>query len=58
MGITNKRTQYTAMLSSQLHFHNLDNNLGAISHIADDAFEQEIKEIILGYYFLHQSKPL
>lgn len=59
MNIFNKRTQYMAALSSQLYFHNLDNNFGAITHILDAAFEQEIKEIVLAYYFLNiAEKPL
>ena len=45
-----------ATLSSQLYFHNLDNNFGALTHILDAAFEQEIKEIVLAYYFLNEAK--
>jgi len=59
MGIVNKRTQYMATLSSQLYFHNLDNNFGAITNITDSGLEQEIKEIVLAYYFLSiANKPL
>jgi len=56
MNLFNKHTQYMAALSSQLYFHNLDNNFGAITHILDSAFEQEIKEVVLAYYFLNTAK--
>ncbi len=46
------RTRYMADLAQQLYFCNLDNNFGALAHIADLAREEESKEALLAYAFL------
>jgi hypothetical protein len=46
------RTRYMADLAQQLYFCNLDNNFGALAHIADLAREEESKESLLAYAFL------
>jgi len=53
MGIFNLRTKYMMRLSRNLYFHNLDNNLGVVGHLVDAAEEEECKEAMLAYYFLH-----
>lgn len=50
------RTRYMADLAQQLYFCNLDNNFGALAHIADLAREEETKEALLAYTFLAASK--
>ncbi|MFK5971577.1 MAG: DUF3754 domain-containing protein, partial [Candidatus Marithrix sp.] len=55
MNIFNQRNKYTMVLSQNLYFHNLDNNFGVISHLVDNAEEEEGKEIILAYYFLYHN---
>lgn len=51
----NQHSKYLNTLNTRLYFHNLGNNLSAISYIANSSFEEEVKEIILGYYFLSQN---
>ncbi len=46
------RTRYLADLAQQLYFCNLDNNYGALVHLADVAQLEESKEAILAYAFL------
>ncbi|MEN8217390.1 MAG: DUF3754 domain-containing protein [Pseudomonadota bacterium] len=56
MNIFNQRTKYMMTLSRNLYFHNLDNNVGVMNYLIDMAEEEEGKEAILAYYFLH-SQP-
>jgi hypothetical protein len=51
MGLFNQHNKYKNTLTSSLYFQSLDNNLGAINYIGNSASEEEIKELILGYYF-------
>ncbi|MDM8568864.1 DUF3754 domain-containing protein [Thiotrichales bacterium HSG1] len=53
MSIFTQRNKYTMVLSQNLYFHNMDNNFGVISHLIDNAAEEEGKEAILAYYFLY-----
>jgi hypothetical protein len=48
--------RYLKNLTTSLYFQNLDNNLGVIECLLDQAREEELKEIILGYYFLINEK--
>ncbi len=41
------------VLSRNLYFHNMNNNVGVINYLIDMAEEEEGKEAILAYYFLH-----
>ena len=50
-----QRTKYMATLQSRLYFHNLDNNQGALSHLVELAGEEECKEALLAYAFLHEA---
>ncbi|NOQ35033.1 MAG: DUF3754 domain-containing protein [Methylococcaceae bacterium] len=47
-----QRTKYMAELAKNLYYYNLDNNLGAISHLHDMAAASEAKEALLSYFFL------
>ncbi len=53
-----QRTHYMMTLAQNLYFHNMDNNLGAITYLVDLARQEEIKEVILAYAMLkiHQVK--
>jgi len=53
MSIFNQRTKYMMTLSKNLYFHNLDNNMGVMNYLIDMAEEEEGKEFVLAYYFLH-----
>ncbi|MES9862168.1 MAG: DUF3754 domain-containing protein [Candidatus Thiodiazotropha sp. LLP2] len=44
-----QRTRYMASLAQKLYFNNLDNNMGAVTYIVDQARQEEIKETILAY---------
>jgi hypothetical protein len=52
MSIFNHRTKYTAQLTKNLYFYNLNNNLGTVTHMLDTAEEEESKEALLAYFFL------
>jgi len=50
------RTRYMADLAKQLYFCNLDNNYGALVHLAELAQLEECKEALLAYAHLAQTK--
>jgi hypothetical protein len=51
-GYKTKKLQFAKILSDNLYFRNLDNNVGVFHHLIDAAEEEECKEAILAYYFL------
>ncbi|MCK5718916.1 MAG: DUF3754 domain-containing protein [Thiomargarita sp.] len=51
--IFSQRNKYMMVLSRNLYFHNLDNNIGVVNYLIDKAEDEEGKEAILAYYFLH-----
>jgi hypothetical protein len=51
-----QKTHYMMTLAQNLYFHNMDNNLGAITYLIDLARQEEIKETILAYALLSQHK--
>lgn len=54
-----QRTKYMMVLAQNLYFHNLANNRGVLTLMADRAEEEAIKENILLYHFLaHNEAPL
>ena len=55
-----QRNQYMMTLAQNLYFHNMDNNLGAITYLVDLARQEEIKEAILAYALLntHQIRDI
>jgi hypothetical protein len=51
------RLNYTKMLIESLYYQNLDNNLGVVTRLLDEAEEQECRETILAYYYLVKHAP-
>jgi len=51
-GFLRVKEKYQGTLVSNLYFNSLDNNLGVIHRIIDQAEEEECKEALLAYYFL------
>ena len=47
-----QKTRYMMTLAQNLYFHNMDNNMGAITYLIDLARQEEIKETILAYALL------
>lgn len=52
----NRKIRFMKTLADNLYFKNLDNNMGVFHRLIDAAEEEECKEAILAYYFLHQAK--
>ncbi len=50
--IFSQKAKYSAILTKNLYFYNLDNNMGALSYLTDSAEQEECKEAILAYFFL------
>jgi len=50
--IFSQRAKYSATLTKNLYFYSLDNNMGALTYLADTAEAEECKEAILAYFFL------
>lgn len=48
----NRKIRFMKTLIQNLYFRNLDNNLGVIYRIANEAEEEECKEALLAYYLL------
>ncbi|NOQ15354.1 MAG: DUF3754 domain-containing protein [Methyloprofundus sp.] len=53
--VFSQRAKYSATLTKNLYFYNLDNNMGALTHLIDSAESEECKEAILAYFFLLSS---
>jgi hypothetical protein len=51
------RQKYSLMLTESLYYQNLDNNAGVLTRLLDEAEEQEVREVILGYFFLWKYAP-
>lgn len=49
----NRKMRFMQALTRNLYFKNLDNNAGVFHRLANDAEEEECKEALLAYYFLH-----
>lgn len=50
--IFSQRAKYSAILTKNLYFYSLDNNMGALTYLIDSAEAEECKEAILAYFFL------
>jgi len=48
---------YNLMLTESLYYQNLDNNVGVLTRLMDEAEEQECREVLLGYYCLWKYGP-
>jgi hypothetical protein len=51
-GYVSTRQKYQLAMTQSLYFQNLDNNLGVIVHLIDQAEEQEFRETVLSWFFL------
>jgi hypothetical protein len=51
------KTEYAKMLVESLYYQNLDNNLGVVTRLLDEAEEQECRETILAYFYLAKHAP-
>ena len=51
-GYVSTRNIVNLRLHQSLYYQTLGNNLGVISHLLDEAEEQECREALLGYYYL------
>jgi hypothetical protein len=56
-GYSFARTSYSLMLSKSLYYQNLDNNAGVLTHLLDEAEEQECRETMLAYFCLFKHAP-
>ena len=55
----NRKLRFMQALTRNLYFKNLDNNAGVFHRLVNDAEEEESKEALLAYTFLHASpEPL
>lgn len=45
---------YQLQLTQSLYYQNLDNNAGVLYRVLDEAEEQELREVLLAYYYLWQ----
>ncbi|MCK5831618.1 MAG: DUF3754 domain-containing protein [Methylococcales bacterium] len=50
--IFSQRAKYSAILTKNLYFYSLDNNMGALTYLFDTAEAEECKEALLAYFFL------
>jgi len=48
------KQSYMLQLTQSLYYQNLDNNAGVLFRLLDEAEEQESREAILAYFFLHR----
>ena len=54
----NRKLLFMQSLTQNLYFRNLDNNAGVFHRLVDDAEEEECKEALLAYFFLHSQGPM
>lgn len=52
----NRKIHFLKVLADNLYFKKLDTNAGVFHRLIDAAEEEECKETLLGYYFLHVAK--
>jgi hypothetical protein len=51
-GYVQTKQKYSLRLTEILYFQNLDTNAGVLFRLLDEAEEQEIREVVLAYFFL------
>ena len=55
----NRKLEFTKALADHLYFRNLDNDMGVVHHLVDDAEEEEVKEALLAWTLLRAAgQPL
>ena len=52
----NRKIRFLKVLADNLYFKKLDTNAGVFHRLIDAAEEEESKETLIGYYFLHAAK--
>ena len=58
-GFNKKKLQFVQKLIENLYFKNLDNNEGVYYRLINEAEKEEVKEVLLAYFYLLKSeKPL
>ena len=55
-GFNKKKLKFVQTLIENLYFKNLDNNEGVYYRLVNEAEKEEVKEILLAYFYLLQSK--
>lgn len=50
--IFSQRAKYSAILTKNLYFYSLNNNMATLTYLIDSAESEECKEAILSYFFL------
>lgn len=50
--VFSQRAKYSAILTKNLYFYNLNNNMGSLEYIIASAESEECKEALLAYFFL------
>jgi hypothetical protein len=50
--LKNRKLEFLTTLADSLYFRNLDNDVGVLHHLVDAAEEEEVKEALLGWWFL------
>ena len=58
LGLKNSRDRYRHLVTYSLYNKNLNNDLGVVFYLIDALEEQEVKEALLGYHFLHTEGPM
>jgi len=53
-----RKLLFLKLLSENLYFRNIDNNEGVLTRLIDEAEEEEHKEALLAYHFLHTEPGL
>ncbi len=54
----NRKLRFLQSLTQNLYFKNLDNSEGVFHRLINEAEEEEVKEALLAYYFLVQTKGM
>jgi len=57
-GFNKKKLQFVQKLIENLYFKNLDNNEGVYYRLRNEAEKEEVKEILLAYFYLLKSEEL
>lgn len=51
----NRKIRFMKELADNLYYRNLDNNAGVLHRLIDEAEEEDVKEALLAYLFLHRA---
>ena len=57
MGYVRTKEKHQFNLTQNLYFKNLDNNIGVLFRLLDEAEEQEFREAVLAYFMLWRNAP-